>query len=705
MLDLVFPPGLRGVALAVLLTASGVVAVSGCALLGRAPAAPAVPPVFAPRSADGLLARPDLQALVDAQVRRDAAALVAALASPDAAVRARAAFALGSVQSATAVDALVERLADDAPAVRASAAFALGQSPDSSRTVALFIALRTEATPAVQAELLDAVGRVGRVADLPDLLAASVPVAAEPARALAVARMAGRGVTSPAAVAYSSGRLAASDPALRAAAAQAFERSPVASWRDRLPQVRAAYDGLAPDDPALASLARALGRAADPQDVPRLAASLATDENDWRARVAAAAALGTLRAAPAARSALVAAVADADPHVAAAAAAAFARVETPTPAELDAVVTAVADEARPWPATAPLLAVLARAGRFVAVEGFEARFADPFAQAAVLTALGEATNPRTLDALFARAADADPHLAAAAVEALRARWAATDTTAREAVADRYFGAFSAALARRDLATTSAAAPVLSDSFFVARGAAGRLRETYGRMTAPEDIEPLVEIVRALGRIRDGQEIEFLVGVALTGHPALRVAAREALNERFVEGIDVSARGADAATPTTGIDWAYLARLGPRPRLVLDTDRGRVVLELDAESAPQTVQTLALAAAGGRYDGVPFHRVVPNFVVQGGDFFRRDGYGGPPVPIRSEFTRLRFERGTVGIASAGKDTEGVQFFVTHSPQPHLDGRYTAVGQVVQGQSVVDRLLQGDVVRRARIERTR
>ena len=240
---------------------------------------------------------------------------------------------------------------------------------------------------------------------------------------------------------------------------------------------------------------------------------------------------------------------------------------------------------------------------------------------------------------------------------------------------------------------------------MARGSADLLRSVYGQMTTPEDVEPLVEIVKALGQIRDGQEVEFLVGVALTGHPVLRAAARDALNERLVEGIDVSARGTDAATPTTGIDWAYLARLGPHPRLVLETDRGLVVIEMDAEAAPQTVQTVALAAAGGRYDGVPFHRVVSNFVVQGGDFFRRDGYGGPAVPIRSEFTRARFATGAAGIASAGKDTEGVQFFVTHSPQPHLDGKYTVFGHVVSGQDVVDRLLQGDLVRSARIDADR
>ena len=130
-------------------------------------------------------------------------------------------------------------------------------------------------------------------------------------------------------------------------------------------------------------------------------------------------------------------------------------------------------------------------------------------------------------------------------------------------------------------------------------------------------------------------------------------------------------------------------------------RGRVVIEMDAEQAPQTTWTVAGFARDGLYDGVPFHRVVPNFVIQGGDFERGDGWGGPGFEIRTEPTRIAYERGTAGMASAGRDTEGSQWFVTHSIQPHLNGRYTAFGRVVEGLDVVDRVLQGDRVTSARV----
>lgn len=102
-----------------------------------------------------------------------------------------------------------------------------------------------------------------------------------------------------------------------------------------------------------------------------------------------------------------------------------------------------------------------------------------------------------------------------------------------------------------------------------------------------------------------------------------------------------------------------------------------------------------------YNGVPFHRVVPNFVIQGGDVESGDGFGGPDFVIPNEPSEHGFVRGAAGIASAGKDTEGSQYFFMIDGAPHLDGGYTVFGQVVEGMDVVDRIRVGDRVIRARI----
>ena len=687
------------------LAAAFVPLVGGCAVLGLSPPSSPErvsqrPYALADRPPDRLLSRPDLQAVVDLQVRRDAAGLVRLLSHRDSVVRARAAFALGSVQGAEAVAALQGLLADPVPAVRADAAFALGQAADSTSGVALIAALRTEATAAVQVELVDALGKIGMRPDLDGVLDVTLPAEAEPARGYALARMAQRSVSSPASWAWLAARLQAGDPALREAAAYAFSRAGASAWGAQTPAVRRAFDGLVGDAGRM-SLARALGRRGDAEDVGRLTRALASDP-DWRNRQAAAAALGAFSTDATARAALWTAVGAPPALVAQTAAGVLARAADAPGADAERAAGLVAGDA-PWPVQAALLPLLARAGRTDAVVQWADRQSNTFARAAAVTALGQADDGASLSRLFAASADADAALAAAAIGALTVRWAVDPS--RDA--RRYYDAFAAGLARADLATTSAAAPILADSAFAPFGAGAELRRVYAQFSAPADLEPMVEIVRAAGQVRDGDEIEFLVGIALESpHPSLREAARDALNDRLIEGIDVSlAPGAAPTSATTSIDWAHLAGIGPHPRLVLVTDRGRIVIRMDAEQAPQTVQLITTTAARGRYDGVPFHRVLPNFVAQGGDFYRRDGYGGPDVPIRSEFGRARYRTGTVGMASAGKDTEGVQFFVTHSPQPHLDGRHTIIGQVVEGQDVVDQLIQGDLVREARIERDR
>lgn len=149
------------------------------------------------------------------------------------------------------------------------------------------------------------------------------------------------------------------------------------------------------------------------------------------------------------------------------------------------------------------------------------------------------------------------------------------------------------------------------------------------------------------------------------------------------------------------DWDRLYDLGKTPYWKLETRYGEIAIKLDPESAPFTVSSIDSLTRAGVYDGVAFHRVVRNFVIQGGDYDRRDGFGGPDYRLPTEPSFQSFERGAAGIASSGTDTEGSQFFMMHQWAPHLDGNYTRFGRVVRGMDIVDRIQVGDTVLKASI----
>ena len=136
-------------------------------------------------------------------------------------------------------------------------------------------------------------------------------------------------------------------------------------------------------------------------------------------------------------------------------------------------------------------------------------------------------------------------------------------------------------------------------------------------------------------------------------------------------------------------------------LQLTTEKGEIEINLDVSRAPATVSMIDSLARNGFYDGVPFHRVIPDFVAQGGDFERGDGFGGGTEMIPTEPSELSFLRGAFGMASAGADTESSQFFIMHSWKPHLDGRYTNFGMVTKGMNVVDSIVKGDKILSAEI----
>ncbi|NJO08073.1 MAG: peptidylprolyl isomerase [Chloroflexaceae bacterium] len=136
---------------------------------------------------------------------------------------------------------------------------------------------------------------------------------------------------------------------------------------------------------------------------------------------------------------------------------------------------------------------------------------------------------------------------------------------------------------------------------------------------------------------------------------------------------------------------------------IETERGNIVIELAPEHAPKTVNNFVFLAREGFYDGGIFHRVISNFMVQGGDP-TGSGRGGPGYKFEDETygNPLKHETGVISMANAGPNTNGSQFFITHSPQPHLNGKHTVFGKVVSGQEVVDAIKQGDKMASVKID---
>ena len=197
----------------------------------------------------------------------------------------------------------------------------------------------------------------------------------------------------------------------------------------------------------------------------------------------------------------------------------------------------------------------------------------------------------------------------------------------------------------------------------------------------------------------GLVVENLESLARVGEYPARIEAGEALVELDRPKPIVASAGSNKSA-TTYIQ--VVLQTDKEHTVEIETRYGNLRVELECSQARLTCLNFLQLTRQKFYDGQIFHRVIPDFVVQAGDP-RGDGWGGPGYTIRDELSRVPYERGVIGMASSGPDTAGSQFFITLSRQPHLDGRYTAFGRVVQGEEILDRLVQGDRLERVRVVR--
>ena len=676
---------------------------AGCGEGEPEPAAEEGIPVPVPelRPYDGLLESSLLQEVVEAGIAREGDRLAAFLDHADPAVRARAAFHLASIGDPEAAPELVPLLRDGEARIRADAAFALGRLEWEGAGEPLVEALEREEDPEVRTRILEALGLVGDEEAVGRVVLTG-PRGEELAWTDALVRAGLRGFRPPGLLPALLARLPAPDPAVRERAAHHFGRDPdEEAWAGELDRIRQALDGYAPDDPAAMHLVLALGRQGDRRDAERLLFWLEEGE-DWRIRANAARALGATGwlESPGVGAALFRALDDPAEQVGVAAARALIGGFSFPDEVLDGMEDRLQGPVEGWRTTVPFLEILVEFGRVEPVLEWTRRVEgeNPLAAALGIGALARVPGDDVSELVLEMADHRHPRIRTAAIRALSERWFLEAMTEEEMLA--FLQRFLREAEEGPAPSAIYAARAVTHTAFQGAGALDELIRVYRARREAGDAQVAAGILAALGEVDEDEAVELLEEALGSPHPRLRKEAYRVMadhpSRRIPEGF------APPREEALEMDWDLLAELGPEPRLHLETERGEVVIRMVPDQAPLTVQTLARQAMEGLHDGVLVHRLEPNFVFQAGDFAMGDGTGGPGYRIRTELTRVPFRRGVAGIASSGRDTEGSQYFVTHSPQIHLDAGFTAFGWVESGFQVMDLVLAGDRILHVTVE---
>jgi cyclophilin family peptidyl-prolyl cis-trans isomerase/HEAT repeat protein len=339
--------------------------------------------------------------------------------------------------------------------------------------------------------------------------------------------------------------------------------------------------------------------------------------------------------------------------------------------------------------------------RLAALQGFAKRDDDTFrtvlsgldpdanwhVRAGLATILGSKDPERSLPRLMPMLADTDARVIPAVLTALTKLKA-------PGVAKILFDH----LAKEDVGVRSAAAGNIGE--LKPDGGVDVLVAAYKRGEADLVIDTRAAAMEALSKYGPAAALPTLRTALGDKDWAVRVKAAELL--KMLDPTIETARAIRPAPRSPAVNYESPSLTAPAvsPHVYIETEKGTIEIELDVLDAPLTAANFITLARKGYFDGLSFHRVVPNFVIQGGDP-RGDGDGGPGYTIRDELNQEPYLRGTVGMALAWRDTGGSQFFITHSPQPHLDARYTVFGRVVSGIEVLDVINQWDVIKRVRI----
>lgn len=612
----------------------------------------------------------------------------------DPAVRRRAALAAGRIGDPLALPRLIQRLKDPETEVRRATAFALGLMGNSEGSPALIAALG-DPDAATRGRASEALGRIGLSSAGPSIAKAfrrALPRTSEgplrirgddPGRAddpwvelrlhlVALARL--------------------KDAESLAGAVLGSDSTPLVDWwvsvwaamrigDSRLTPILIA--GARAEDPYIRALAaRGLGALKDPSHLGVLR-RLVEDGNPGVA-VQALRAVGALGAAEG--SSVAAAYID-SPNPVVRREALLSVAMLPSPSKWRSRIMDNVGHADPWIRSAAWPALIkADAEEVGIVLSTIGPDSDWRVRQAVAGALADSLGERAAPFLLPMLKDADPRVIPAVLAALaRARGQGAVPTLLDQIQNP------------DMGIRAAAVEGLSS---LEKGSGRAFTQAFSRALdaslADQDIEARIAVVDAVAKGLTDEGRTLLRRIAGSDPSrAVRQRAIGALSEGFAPPEETALRLADARLLVSVYETTAQTLYSPRVRIV--TRYGTIELVLDVVDAPLTSMSFARLAQSGFFNGLAFHRVVPGFVIQGGDP-RGDGYGGPGSTVRCEYNQRPYGRGAVGMALSGKDTGGSQFFITLEPQPHLDGSFTLFGQVLSGMEVVEKIRPGDVIDR-------
>jgi peptidylprolyl isomerase len=660
--------------------------------------------------------------------------LVSYLSHADAHIRARAALALANIQDTTTTQPLLPLLSDPSPKVRQMTAFALGLIGSARAQAFLLARLSAESDSSVLGRIFEALARLGDERAL-DAVTEFVPSDGQPnlhaERALSIARFALRNIKNERSMWYCFDRVRDVDGGVRWRALFALWRAAphglidieIAKRMDDLKKT--AVDANADVRINLATL---LGRTKASEAIELLHAMKGHERQnpEWRVQVQLAKGFAAFVSTyPELLRDLLDLLEEGSDHVQISVLQSLQGLQRQVVQQSSDSVRARTLLVR-FATTKPATAELVRGEAIVALARF---FPEEFTRrnfladsglsvrerAKVIEALSTIPTVRSLVTVMEYLESDTVRVAMAAWDFIR-RFLTASTVSRLRAQDpdlfeigqMLYRKTLRSLERGDMAITQLVATALSDTgFYRSLGGYGSLdsiayavESAYRKLTSPDDVESMQAVLAAMGRIGEARFIPVIEESLKDTDKTVVTSAAAALQQ--LTGKDYSSHIPQSTTPAhRDYDWPMLESISGSTRVTISTDKGILRLQLNKEEAPFTVLSFVKLVRKGFYNGLIFHRVVPNFVVQGGDP-RGDGWGGPGYAIRTEVGLTYYERGSVGMASAGKDTEGCQFFITHLPTPHLDGRYTIFARVVEGMDVVDRLQVGDRILQISIE---